>query len=118
LVHQSQDALRRQARSQDGHCDGVRASSDSRRHAGTHHAVVDKNGIAWISENWAHQLNRLDPQTGQVTQFRIEGPAPINAGGFGNFDVSPDGFVWDNRAGRVRKISTETGKVVQEFRCK
>jgi virginiamycin B lyase len=82
---------------------------------GTHHAIIDKSGIAWISENWAHQLNRLDPQTGQVTQFRIESTIPINSGGFGNFAMTADGFVWDSRGGRVRKISSETGKIVQEF---
>jgi virginiamycin B lyase len=82
---------------------------------GTHHAVVDKNGIAWISENWAHQLNRLDPKTGKVTQFRIDSGIPINSPSFGNFAMSPDGFVWDSRARHVRKIDPETGKIVQEF---
>ena len=82
---------------------------------GSHHAVIDKNGIAWISENWAHQLNRLDPKTGNVVRFRIESATPINAPSFGNFAMSPDGFVWDSRAKHVRKIDPETGKIVQEF---
>ena len=82
---------------------------------GSHHVIIDKNGIAWISENWAHQLNRLDPKTGKVTQWRIESPTPINAPSFGNFAISPDGFAWDARGGKVRKIDTETGKVVQEW---
>ena len=82
---------------------------------GTHHAIIDKSGIAWISENWAHQLNRLDPKTGQVTQWRIESKIPINAPSFGNFAMTPDGFVWDSRGGQVRKISSETGKIVQEY---
>jgi len=82
---------------------------------GTHHAEIDKSGIAWLSENWAHQLNRLDPKTGKVTQFKIDGPAPINVPNFGNFSMTPDGFVWDTRSGHLRKISSETGKVVQEF---
>ena len=82
---------------------------------GSHHAIIDKNGIAWISENWAHQLNRLDPQTGHVTQFRIESGVPINAPNFGNFAMSPDGFVWDSRGHKLRKIDPETGKIVQEF---
>ena len=83
---------------------------------GTQHIAIDKNGIAWISENWAHQLDRLDPQTGQVRQFRIDTTTPINVPNFGNFAMAPDGFVWDSRGGgRVRKISSETGKIVQEF---
>jgi virginiamycin B lyase len=82
---------------------------------GSHHVIVDKSGIAWISENWAHQLNRLDPKTGQVTQFRIDSGIPVNSPSFGNFAMTPDGYAWDSRAGKVRKIDTETGKIVQEF---
>jgi streptogramin lyase/mono/diheme cytochrome c family protein len=82
---------------------------------GTHHAIIDKSGIAWISENWAHQLNRLDPKTGQDTQWRIDSGIPINAPSFGNFAMTADGFVWDSRAGHLRKISSETGKIVQEW---
>ncbi|HWF38997.1 MAG TPA: c-type cytochrome [Candidatus Acidoferrales bacterium] len=82
---------------------------------GSHHVIVDKSGIAWISENWAHQLNRLDPATGKVAQWRIDSSTPINAPSFGNFDMSPDGFAWDARAHKLRKIDTETGKIVQEW---
>jgi virginiamycin B lyase len=82
---------------------------------GTHHAIIDKNGIAWISENWAHQLNKLDPKTGHVSQVRIDSAIPLNAPSFGNFAMTPDGFVWDSRAGQVRKIDPETGKIVQQY---
>ena len=33
---------------------------------GTHRIQVDKNDIVWASENWAHNLVRLDPATGDV----------------------------------------------------
>jgi len=82
---------------------------------GTHHAIIDKNGIAWISENWAHQLNRLDPQTRDVKQVRIESATPINAPSFGNFTLDKDGFVWDARANRVVKLDPATGKIVREY---
>ena len=82
---------------------------------GTHHAVIDKNGIAWISENWAHQLNRLDPRTGDVKQVRIESKTPINAPSFGNFTLDAAGNVWDARADRVAKLDPTTGKVLQEW---
>ena len=82
---------------------------------GTHHVVVDKNGIAWISENWAHQLNRLDPTTGKDTQWLIQTNAPINSPAFGNFAMSPDGYVWEAREHVLRKISSETGKIVQQY---
>jgi streptogramin lyase/mono/diheme cytochrome c family protein len=82
---------------------------------GSHRVIVDKHGIAWISENWAHQLNRLDPTTGKVSQWRLESNTPINAPSFGNFDISPDGYVWEARAKKVLKLDPETGKVVQDW---
>jgi virginiamycin B lyase len=82
---------------------------------GTHDVHVDKNGIVWLSENWAHQLNRLDPQTGKITQVRIESPVPLNAPGFGNFGLAPDGFIWDSRDFHVRKHDPQTGKILQQY---
>jgi virginiamycin B lyase len=82
---------------------------------GTHHVVVDKNDIVWFSENWAHNLDRLDPQTGKITQVHIESPNPINAGGFSNFGLGSDGFIWTNQAGHVQKLDPETGKVLQQY---
>ena len=35
--------------------------------------------------------------------------------GFGNFSMTPDGYVWDSRDFNVRKIDPETGKVVQRY---
>jgi streptogramin lyase/cytochrome c5 len=82
---------------------------------GTHAVRLDKNDIPWFSENWSHNLNRLDPATGKVTQVHIEDAVPLNAPGFGNFSMTPDGFVWDSRDNNVRKIDPETGKVVQRY---
>src|SRR5207249_10946838 len=76
---------------------------------------IDKNGIAWISENWAHQLNRLDPKTGDVKQLRIESNVPLNAPSFGNFTLDKEGFVWDARANRIVKLDPNTGKVLKEW---
>jgi streptogramin lyase/mono/diheme cytochrome c family protein len=82
---------------------------------GTHAVRIDKNGIPWFSENWAHKLVRLDPKTGDVSQVTIPSSVPINAPAFGNFSLSPDGFVWDSREQKARKIDPETGKILQEF---
>jgi streptogramin lyase len=82
---------------------------------GTHHAKIDKDGIVWISENWAHQLNRLDPWTGDVKQVRIASPTPINAPSFGNFTLDADGFVWDAHDHKVTKLDPMTGKVLKEW---
>ena len=82
---------------------------------GTHAVRIDKNDIPWFSENWSHNLNRLDPATGKVTQVHIEDAVPLNAPGFGNFSMTPDGFVWDSRDNNVRKIDPETGKVIERY---
>ncbi|MBZ5643409.1 MAG: c-type cytochrome [Acidobacteriia bacterium] len=82
---------------------------------GTHAVRLDKHDIPWFSENWGHNLNRLDPQTGKVIQVKIEDTVPLNAPGFGNFSMTDDGFVWDSRDYNLRKIDPETGKVVQRW---
>ena len=82
---------------------------------GTHAVKVDQKGIVWYSENWAHNLDRLDPETGHVTQVRIDSPVPLNAPGFGNFAVAPDGSIWDSRDDKIRKIDAETGKVLKTW---
>jgi streptogramin lyase len=82
---------------------------------GTHAVVIDKNDTVWYSENWGHNLNRLDPQTGKVTQVHIDDSVPVNAPGFGNFAMTRDGFVWDSRDDNVRKIDPETGRIVQRY---
>jgi streptogramin lyase/cytochrome c5 len=82
---------------------------------GTHAVRIDKSDIPWFSENWGHNLDRLDPATGKVTQVHIEDAVPVNAPGFGNFSLTPDGYVWDSRDNNVRKIDPETGKVIQRY---
>jgi virginiamycin B lyase len=82
---------------------------------GTHAVHIDQHGIVWYSENWAHNLDRLDPATGHVTQVKIESPVPLNAPGFGNFAMTSDGAVWDSRDSHVRKIDSETGKILKEY---
>jgi virginiamycin B lyase len=82
---------------------------------GTHAVRIDRNDTPWFSENWSHNLDHLDPQTGKVTQVHIEDAVPLNAPGFGNFSLTPDGYVWDSRNNNVRKIDPETGQVVQRY---
>jgi mono/diheme cytochrome c family protein len=76
---------------------------------GTHAVRLDKHDIPWFSENWGHNLNRLDPVTGKVIQVKVEDTVPLNAPGFGNFSMTDDGYVWDSRDYNLRKIDPETG---------
>ena len=82
---------------------------------GTHHAVIDKNGIAWISENWAHQLNRLDPKTGEVKQVLIESKTPINAPSFGNFTLDAGWLCVGCPRGPGCEDRSEYRKILQEW---
>jgi streptogramin lyase len=83
---------------------------------GTHHVVVDKNGIGWFSENWTHNLTRLDPVTGEFKQMHIETTDKLNTAGFSNFAMTPDGYFWHGlNRNEIAKIDPETGKVVQAY---
>ena len=87
---------------------------------GTHHVVVDNKGIVLFSENWTHKLLKLDPVTQQFTEVPIESSVPMNSGGFGNFALAPDGYIWESLAGTedADKIDPNTGRVVAHFPIK
>lgn len=76
---------------------------------GTHHVAVDKNGIVFLSEGWSRKLAKFDPKTEQFIEVRA------GTGGFENFGLAPDGFIWIAGAGGAQKIDPETGKVLQKF---
>ena len=81
---------------------------------GTHRIQVDKNDIVWASENWAHNLVRLDPATGQFTITPlIAGDEPLNTPGLGNFSIGPDLGVWFARNKAVQKFDSKTGKLLE-----
>ena len=77
---------------------------------GSHHIVVDKNGSVYISENWARKLTKFDPTTGEFHSVM----APTK-GGFGNFALGPDGFIWYSEDHAAIKIDPETGKIVDRI---
>jgi virginiamycin B lyase len=82
---------------------------------GTHRIAIGKDDTVFVSEPWAHKLDKLDPKTGTISQIPIEVAEPINFAAFTNFALAPDGSVWDNERHYVRKIDSATGKVVQRF---
>ena len=81
---------------------------------GTHRIQVDNNDIVWASENWAHNLVRLDPANGQFTIIPIAaGDEPLNTPGLGNFSIGPDLGVWFARNKAVQKFDSKTGKLLE-----
>jgi virginiamycin B lyase len=76
---------------------------------GTHHVVVDKNDVVWLSEGWARKYTRFDPRTEQFKDVPYEGPVQ------GNFALAPDGSIWSVGAGAAQKIDSQTGKIVAKY---
>lgn len=82
---------------------------------GTHRVWVDQNDIVWTSENWAHNLNALDPATGRWRQLHIETDSPTNSPGFSNFAMDEQGYVYETLFGAVVKIDSKTGQIVNRY---
>ena len=79
---------------------------------GTHWIYVDKNDIVWGSENWAHNIWRLDPKTEQFTRIPWKVREPPNTPMGGNYAVDPAGFIWKARERKVSKVAALTGEPV------
>lgn len=86
---------------------------------GTHRiAVDDKNGIVWASDNWGHNVVRLDLRTKLFTLYPIETPDPLNSPAFSNFGLAPDGSIWETMEGAVVRMdprTTGTAEPVQQW---
>jgi streptogramin lyase/mono/diheme cytochrome c family protein len=81
---------------------------------GTHRITVDRNDIVWASENWAHNLVRLEPTSGDFTIIPLKaGDEPLNTPGLGNFSIGPDGTIWFARNKAVQKFDSKTGKLLE-----
>jgi virginiamycin B lyase len=77
---------------------------------GTHHNVIDKNGIIWMSENWARKFVRFNPQSEQFSEVPYEGNVQ------GNFALAPDSSaIWIAGPSVAQKVDTETGKIVAKY---
>src|SRR5262249_39706682 len=82
---------------------------------GTHWIYVDKNDIVWGSENWAHNIWRLNPKTGEFRRVVWKVKEPPNAPMGGNYAFDPDGYIWKARDRAVSKVSAETGDTVLKY---
>jgi virginiamycin B lyase len=85
---------------------------------GTHWIYVDKNDIVWGSENWAHNIWRLDPKTEQFTRIPWKVREPPNTPMGGNYAIDPEGFIWKARARQVTKVAPLTGDPVISYQLK
>lgn len=59
-----------------------------------HDVVVDPDGMVWYSHFGEQFLSRLDPRTGQVTDFAIPVQKPDHPKGTLDLEVDHDGALW------------------------
>ena len=85
---------------------------------GTHWIHPDADGIVWASENWAHNMVRIDPKTGNIKKIPWPTTRPLNSPMGGNYSMDKEGFIWDLRDRTVRKGDSRTGKLVQTWPTK
>jgi streptogramin lyase/mono/diheme cytochrome c family protein len=87
---------------------------------GTHHALVEKNGMVLLTVPWGHQLLKYDPGADHFTEVAIDAPTRINSAGLADFAVTPDGFIWNSYGGSyaIQKIDPENGKTVEAWPIK
>jgi streptogramin lyase/mono/diheme cytochrome c family protein len=87
---------------------------------GTHHVLVEKNGMVLITKPWSHTLLKYSPNTSQFTETPIDAPTKINSAGLADFDVTPDGYIWNSYGGShaIQKIDPGNGKTLQSWPIK
>ncbi len=65
-------------------------------------AIVSADGFLWFTQSFTNQIGRLDPQTGQITEYNA--PAYTNPfSSIPNFAITlgPDGNLWFSQLGKV-----------------
>ena len=90
--------------------EGVPSAYEAR---GPHDAEVDASGFVWVADsqnNPQRTLMRLDPQTGEVKNYRLEGRNG-NAMRSHGIVIDHKGIAWFNADGGLGKVDTQTGKL-------
>ena len=90
--------------------EGVPSAYEAR---GPHDAQVDPNGYVWIADSQANSVrtvSRLDPKTGEVKNFKLEGRRGLAKRSHG-IAIDRNGIAWFNADGGLGKIDTRTEKV-------
>jgi len=59
-----------------------------------HDVIVDPDGMVWFSHFGDQFLSRLDPKTGQVTDFPIPVQKPNHPKGTLDLEIDDDGYLW------------------------
>jgi streptogramin lyase len=72
--------------------------------------------MVWGSENWAHNIYRLNPETEEFTRVQWKVQEPINAPMGGNYALDPKGFIWKTRNNEVSKVDGLTGEQTASFK--
>ena len=72
--------------------------------SGDHNPWVARNGMIWVSENAAHKLAMLDPQTGKITEY-----IPPDGSGTHTLREDLQGNIWAS-GGKMTKFDIQTKK--------
>ena len=78
-----------------------------------HDAITTPDGRAWFSDFGHQYIGSINPETGEVTEYRFPVLKPRNPKGFLQIDADPDGNVWgaNMHQGLVGKVDGRTGKI-------
>ena len=85
---------------------------------GTHWLHVDKNDIVWGSENWAHNIWRLDPKTMDFKRVPWKVREGVNSPMGGNYALDPDGQIWRSREKGVSMVDALQGVELKKYPTK
>ena len=72
--------------------------------------VESPDGAIWWVGQWADILGRIDPKTGEMTEFALPAGAKPHS-----VEIGPDGGVWytGNKNATVGRLDPETGKITE-----
>ncbi len=82
---------------------------------GTHWIHVDKNDVVWGSENWAHNIWRLDPKTMDFKRIPWKVPEAANSPMGGNYALDLEGQIWRSREKGVSQVDALTGVELKKY---
>ena len=85
---------------------------------GTHWLHADKDDILWGSENWAHNIYRLDPVTEAFKRVHWNVTEKINSPMGGNYALDPNGVIWKTRNKKGFQVESLTGNTIKEYDLK